>query len=184
MADPKVQSLIETLQFCRNQVDLTSVMRSSHGEYRYGLHIVIESDSDWHEVRADVLQSFRTAFIDTCKQCEWRLARIGLLSNHFHILVGPRIDDSPSDVAMAFLNAQPEWHPQSPRSPCHPAALVRSPIVPSGKSSRQSHAHSYETEQSPQAFVTSSQAVHRVLKEAESTATFPARARSTRAHRA
>ena len=104
MADPKVQSMIETLQFHSNQVDLTAVMRSSHGEYRYGLHIVIESESDWHEARADVLQSFRAAIIDTCAKREWRLARIGLLSNHFHVLVGPRIDDSPSDVAMAFMN--------------------------------------------------------------------------------
>ena len=114
MSDPKVQSMIETLQFHNTQVDLTSVIRSSHGEYRYGLHIVIESESDWHEARADVLQSFRTAIIDACEKREWRLARIGLLSNHFHILVGPRIDDSPRDVAMALLNGMAEAHGMRP----------------------------------------------------------------------
>ena len=104
MADSNAQSMIEAIQFHDMRVDLTSVIRSSHGEYRYGLHIVIESESDWHEVRQEVLSRFRRAVIDACEIREWQLARIGLLSNHLHILVGPRIDDSPGDVALVFLN--------------------------------------------------------------------------------
>ena len=114
MADPKVQSMIETVQFHDTQVNLTSVMRSSHGEYRYGLHVVIESESDWHEVRLEVLNGFRQAVIETCAEREWRLARIGLLSNHLHILVGPKIDDSPSDVAMAVLNGMAQTQRMKP----------------------------------------------------------------------
>jgi hypothetical protein len=83
-------------------------------EKREFVTVIVSFPSDWHEVRADVLQSFRTAIIDTCEKCEWRLARIGLLSNHFHILVGPRIDDSPSDVAMAFLNGMADPHGMKP----------------------------------------------------------------------
>ena len=104
MADTNVQSMLESIQFHDAEVDLNSVMRSSHGEYRYALHIVIESESDWHEVRPVVLKSYRDAIIKSCAKHNWRLSRIGLLSNHLHILVGPAVDISPNDVALVFLN--------------------------------------------------------------------------------
>ena len=34
----------------------------------------------------------------------WRLARIGLLSNHLHILLGCSMTDSPESVALSLLN--------------------------------------------------------------------------------
>ncbi len=104
MADAKVQSMIESVQYHDPEVDLNCVMRSSHGEYRDALHIVIESESDWHEVRPVVLTSYRDAIINSCAKHNWRLSRIGLLSNHLHILVGPAVDNSPNDVALVFLN--------------------------------------------------------------------------------
>jgi REP element-mobilizing transposase RayT len=105
MADDQVQSLFESIQFHDEYVDLDRVMRSSHGEYRYGLHVVIESEDDWHEVRIDVLRGFRDAIIESCAEHGWRLSRIGLLANHVHILVGPCVDDPPADVALSFQNA-------------------------------------------------------------------------------
>ena len=92
MADSRVQSMIEAIQFLDSHVDITAIMRSSHGEYRYGLHVVVESDASYHEIRTDVLNSFRKAILETCTKQNWRLARIGILSNHLHVLVGPGID--------------------------------------------------------------------------------------------
>lgn len=105
MADDRVQSMLESIQFHDERVDLDCVLRSSHGEYRYGLHVVIESQDNWHEVRADVLCGFRDAIIASCAEHGWRLSRIGLLANHVHILAGPNVDDAPADVALSFLNA-------------------------------------------------------------------------------
>ena len=45
MADHRVQELIESIQFHDEQVDLTCARRSSHGEFRYALQVVIESES-------------------------------------------------------------------------------------------------------------------------------------------
>jgi REP element-mobilizing transposase RayT len=104
MADQRVQELIESLQFHDAQVDLTTVRRSSHGEFRYALQVVIESESGWHDVRPSVQAAYRQAIVASCRKHGWLLSRIGLLSNHIHILVGPGIEESPMDVALVLMN--------------------------------------------------------------------------------
>jgi REP element-mobilizing transposase RayT len=104
MADCRAQELIESLQFHDRRVDLTSVRRSSHGQYRYALQIVIETASDWHEVRSPVLAGYRNSIIACCRKHQWNLSRVGMLSNHIHILVSPSIDSSPMQVALSLMN--------------------------------------------------------------------------------
>jgi len=104
MADHRVQELIESIQFHDERVGLTQVRRSSHGEFRYALQVVIESESGWHDVRSDVLIAYRQAILASCSKHAWHLSRVGLLSNHVHVLVGPGIEDSPEDVALVLLN--------------------------------------------------------------------------------
>ncbi len=104
MADHRVQELLESIQFHDEKVDLTDVRRSSHGEYRYALQVVIESESGWHDVRPNALTAYRQAIMNGCRKHGWLLSRIGLLSNHVHVLVGPEIADSPMDVALALMN--------------------------------------------------------------------------------
>jgi REP element-mobilizing transposase RayT len=104
MADHRVQELLESLQFYESQVDLTNIRRSSHGEFLYALQVVIESESGWHDVRPSVLTAYRQAIIASCHKHGWLLSRIGLLSNHIHVLVGPCIEDTPMDVALVLMN--------------------------------------------------------------------------------
>lgn len=104
MADHRVQELLESLQFRDTQVDLTSVRRSSHGEFRYALQVVIESESGWHDVRSSVLTAYRQAIIASCRNQGWLLSRIGLMSNHVHVLLGPCVEDSPMEVALVLMN--------------------------------------------------------------------------------
>jgi len=58
----------------------------------------------FHRVSSQLSDHFRRHSIKSCAKHNWRLSRIGLLSNHLHILVGPAVDDSPNEVALAFLN--------------------------------------------------------------------------------
>ena len=104
MADNRVQELVKSIQFHDEQVDLTCVRRSSHGEFRYALQIVVESDSGWQDVRPNVLTAYRQAIIASCRKHAWLLSRIGLLPNHIHVLIGPEIEDAPMDVALVLLN--------------------------------------------------------------------------------
>ncbi len=104
MADEKMQAILDRTQFEAKSVSLTDVVRSSHGEYRYALQIVLELETGWHDTREEALIGYRKAIVGSCCKHKWRLKRIGILSNHFHILVGPGIEDSPEHVALVFLN--------------------------------------------------------------------------------
>ena len=104
MADEQVQSMIESLQYHDSSVDLGAIRRSSYGEFTYALQIVLETETGWNEVRSETLMAYRGAVIGSCRKHRWRLARVGLLSNHLHILVGPEMTDSPESVALALMN--------------------------------------------------------------------------------
>ncbi len=104
MADDQVQAVIESLQFQDKNVDLAAIQRSSYGEFVYALQIVLELEAGWNEVRKEVLKAYRGAVIGACRTHNWRLARIGLLSNHLHILVGPDMTDSPESVSLSLMN--------------------------------------------------------------------------------
>ena len=96
--------MFESLQYHDPDVDLGAIHRSSYGEFIYALQIVLESESGWNEVRSEVLKAYCGAVISTCRKHNWRLARIGLLSNHLHILIGPDMTDSPEGVALSLMN--------------------------------------------------------------------------------
>ncbi len=40
----------------------------------------------------------------TARKKEWRLARIGILSNHIHVLLGAAVTESPASVALSLMN--------------------------------------------------------------------------------
>ena len=104
MADFRAQTVLECLQYHDPEIDFNAIRRSSYGEYIHSLQIVIESDSGWHEIRQEVLEAYRRSIIASCRKHEWHLSRIGILSNHLHILLGAGIADSPQSVALSLLN--------------------------------------------------------------------------------
>jgi len=104
MADSRAQAVLETLQYHDPTIDPKAVRRSSYGEYIHSLQIVIESDSGWHEIRQEVLAAYQRSIIAGCRRHDWRLSRIGLLSNHLHILLAAGIADSPQSVVLSLMN--------------------------------------------------------------------------------
>ncbi len=104
MADEKVQATIEQVQFHDPAVDLAATRRSSHGEFIHSLQIVVELEPGGYETRPSVLDMFRKMAIATCSRHQWPLSRIGLLSNHMHLLLGAGINDAPEEIAMALMN--------------------------------------------------------------------------------
>jgi REP element-mobilizing transposase RayT len=104
MADPRVQQLLESLQFIDESVDLTEPRRSSHGQFLNSLQIVLENLDHLNEVSETILTAMRSMVVRYCHLKGHLLARIGLVSNHMHILLGCRVDDSPQEVALALMN--------------------------------------------------------------------------------
>ena len=104
MADDRVTAKLELLQFYDPAVKLDEEQIGSHGKFVYGLQVVIENAHGWNEIRDEVLQGSRDMIVRASASKGWRLARIGLLSNHIHILLGCSVVESPESVAISLLN--------------------------------------------------------------------------------
>ena len=88
------QKRIELLQSYDETADLKEPRFSNHGRYLHNLHIVIENRDDLHNVNEEVLRKLRSMIIRSCAQKQHLLARIGLVSNHMHLLPGARTSRS------------------------------------------------------------------------------------------
>ncbi|HUG67361.1 MAG TPA: hypothetical protein VMM76_06400 [Pirellulaceae bacterium] len=104
MADPRLQERLCSLQFHDPAIDLSAVQTGNYGQFVHSLQIVIENTHGWHEVRQDVLAASRDMIVRAAAQKNWRLSRIGLLSNHIHILLGAGMTESPESIALSLLN--------------------------------------------------------------------------------
>lgn len=104
MADVGVQKRIEALQYFNEKVDLKEPRFSSHGMFLNNLHIVIENRDHLHCVDESQLCRIQGMIVRACSKKEQLLARIGLLSNHLHLLVGCDIESSPQSVALSLMN--------------------------------------------------------------------------------
>jgi hypothetical protein len=108
MAQERVQTMFEDLQFHNPNVDLRLLQSTSYGRYIYSLQVVVETQDSWNDVRQSALTGYRQAIQQTCISNLWRLSRIAILANHIHILVGPTVEASPESIATSFLNCLAE----------------------------------------------------------------------------
>ncbi len=104
MADPNVQKRLQSLQFHDAAIDLDQARTSSHGRFIYNLQVVIENTDRLHDVREGVLLDLRAMIVRTAAKKQWQLSRIGTLSNHFHVLLGAHVTESPASVALSLMN--------------------------------------------------------------------------------
>lgn len=104
MADENVQTRLEACQFHDHTVDLSKPSMGTYGQYLNSLQIVLETIDSWNEVREAQLQRVRQVIVRAAKKKSWQLSRIGLLSNHVHVLVGVAVTESPQSVALSLMN--------------------------------------------------------------------------------
>jgi hypothetical protein len=66
--------------------------------------VVVENEGGWNEIRENVLVDSRAMIIRAAAKKHWRLSRIGMLSNHIHILLGAHVTESPAEIAISLMN--------------------------------------------------------------------------------
>jgi REP element-mobilizing transposase RayT len=104
MVDSRVDELLAKYQVAFPSVDLDTVQTSSHGQYRYNLHLVFVHCERWCEIRQERLSATRKMIIDTCRKKGHRLSRAAILADHLHLTVGCSLTQSPREVALALMN--------------------------------------------------------------------------------
>lgn len=104
MADAAVQRRFEEFQLSFAGVDLSQPQLSSHGRYLVNLHLVLVHGDRWHDVSRDRTQNTCDMVQAVAAKKERRLSRLSLFADHLHLTLGCRYDQSPQDVALAYLN--------------------------------------------------------------------------------
>ena len=114
MADIRVQTKLKNLQFHDPKINLVRPINGAAGQFVYAMQVVVEAAMGWSESRSDVLANSRAAIERTAAMKRWRLSRIGLLSNHIHLLLGAHVSESPSEVALSLMNELASVHGARP----------------------------------------------------------------------
>jgi hypothetical protein len=95
---------LETIAYHDERIDLSAVRYSAHGQFIYNLHIVIENADHLPDAREETLVATRRMLTRACAQKGWLLSRIGMASNHLHVLLGCDVSEAPRGVALSLLN--------------------------------------------------------------------------------
>jgi REP element-mobilizing transposase RayT len=104
MADPKVQQRLAKYQKVYPEVDLSKPCFTAHGEYFYNLHLVLVNAQRWMEIREDVLDRICQMIEGAAAQKAHRLARLAIVPDHIHLLMGCPWKQSPEEIALGYLN--------------------------------------------------------------------------------
>ncbi len=104
MADPRVQQRLRDYQICQADVDLSQPQRTTHALYWYNLHLVFVHDGRHMEIRHEVLQSLRAMILKASQAKRHRLSRAAIVPDHIHLTLGCRLEEPPSEVALAYMN--------------------------------------------------------------------------------
>lgn len=108
MADPRVQEPLKKYQIHHPRVDLSAARRTSHAIYWYNLHLVVVNDERYREVRDEALQGMRDAILKVSRERGHLLSRAAIVPDHVHLLLGCRLEESPEEVALIYLNSMAE----------------------------------------------------------------------------
>lgn len=104
MADQRLQGLIEDCQHHDPSVNLGQIRYSSHGQFIYNLQLVFENADHLHDISEETLRASCNMVVRASAKKGYLLSRIGILTNHIHLLVGCRMTESPISVGLGYLN--------------------------------------------------------------------------------
>jgi len=104
MADPAVQERLRRYQVRDPNVDISKVVSGAHGRYLCNLHLVLVHQDRWMEVRHEVLDRVRSTIVKAARKKGHRLSRVGIFTDHVHLVLGFAVTESPDKVALSYLN--------------------------------------------------------------------------------
>jgi hypothetical protein len=104
MADPRIEALLAPYQFIDPSLNLATLRRSGHGEFVYNLHLVVVHKERFNEIREEYVRRTSDMLTAVAHKKNHLLSRVGLLADHMHWTLGCKIDDSPLEVGLSYLN--------------------------------------------------------------------------------
>ena len=104
MADARVQQQFEALQIAGDFRRLSVPRTAAHAQFCYNLHLVLVSRARDAETRLPILSKRRSMIVAAAAKKQHIVGSGQILSDHIHLALGCNLDESPSDVALSYLN--------------------------------------------------------------------------------
>lgn len=95
---------LNDLQWQDPDVDLSQPRFTAHARFRCNLHFVSIHTDRWQELRIDKWHAVREIIRKAARVKGHLLSRIGLLPDHFHLVLGFSPEESPLAVALSYMN--------------------------------------------------------------------------------
>jgi hypothetical protein len=104
MADNRVEELLRKYQIHHPEIDLSQPRHSLRAIFWYNLHVVISNEPGLLTIDEATLQ-FLTEAIEWISERDGRtLSRGAIVPNHVHLTLGCKLEESPEDVALSYMN--------------------------------------------------------------------------------
>ena len=103
-ADPRFEETMSAFTTENPGVDLSEPVTTNHGRYYYGLHVVLVVAERYRIGSTDELGRLRDLSTAVASKKGHRLSRLSVMPDHLHLAVGAEPDQSPRQVALAYMN--------------------------------------------------------------------------------
>jgi hypothetical protein len=114
MADAWIQERFQWVQIVAEDVDLSAVRFTAHGQFIYNLHVVLEHADGWCAVELKFLRATCEMIRGVCRKRGFLLSRAGIVASHLHLAIGCGIEDAPESVCLCLLNNLAYAHGMKP----------------------------------------------------------------------
>jgi len=95
---------LRPFQICRTQVDLSIPQHFDKATFSYNLHLVMEFDVSDAGISEATARHMRDAILEVSRDHDYQLSRGAILPDHIDLIVGCPLDETPTDVALQYLN--------------------------------------------------------------------------------
>jgi REP element-mobilizing transposase RayT len=104
LADERFREMLSALTQVDQGVDLSVPTETKSGRYWYNLHLVLVTGERYRISQPATLQAIRETALRICVKKGFTASRLAVLPDHLHIALRGAVDQTPEQIALAFLN--------------------------------------------------------------------------------
>jgi REP element-mobilizing transposase RayT len=102
--DPRFKAFLGQFQIVDETVDMSQPTATRSGRYWYDLHLVLTARQRCPITSSEALSTLRDCSLAIARKKGHRLSRLAVMPDHWHGCLRGNIEQSPEEIALAFLN--------------------------------------------------------------------------------
>ncbi len=103
--DPRFKRLLGNFTLTDKNIHLSEASQTTHGHYWYNIHLVIViEDRRFPITKKENLSRLPGACMAIARKKGYAVSHLSVMPDHLHLAVRGAVDQSPEEIALAFLN--------------------------------------------------------------------------------